>query len=154
MSIRTGFVFDESGLYSIDDEVALAVDELCVLGLDVEVSAQGHTMMDIYKESFDLLVIDYGGLGVMGGSHANSQVWAACQYAGNHPGSLVVLWTKYTANLYWDGLDETFSHLDNIVIRFERHESAYAFSEDVFRGKIQRWFGVGQKGVKRNENHP
>lgn len=145
MLIKTAFVFDESGNMSPEDEANLAVDELTSFGIDVSVSGIGSTMMDIYRDSFDLLIIDYGGLSTMGGSHAEMQVWSACNYAENHPGSLVVLWSKYTERVYRGELAETFGHLGNVLLRFEQHESAYDFSEDSsrrFKERIQAWFEV------------
>lgn len=143
-TVRAAFVFDEAGVVSLADEVALAVAELAELGVTITVAKTSRLMQDVYRDTFDLLVLDYGGLSTAGGSHAEMQVWSACNYAENHPGSLVVLWSKFTERIYRGELEDTFGHLDNVLLRFERNESAYDFSKDGsrrFRTRLQVWFG-------------
>ena len=141
--IRTAFVFDDSGYHpSIDDEVKIVVDELALIGIFVEIAQTASNMMEVYRGRFELLVIDYGGLSTMGGSHAGMQVWSACKYAEDHPGSLVVLWSKFTERIYRGELEAEFGLLDNVLLRYAKEESGYEKTER-FNAKIQAWFGVG-----------
>lgn len=143
--IKTAFVFDESGYQTPEDEMQLAVDELAALGIAVKVAKVATNMMDVYREHFDLLVIDYGGLSTMGGSHANMQVWTACKYAEDHPGALVILWSKFTERVYRGELQEAFGHLNNVLLRFEQDKTIYDDVPERFGRKVKDWFGVGQQ---------
>lgn len=145
--IRTAFVFDESGCQTPEDEAQTAVDELAGLGLAVKVAKVATNMMDLYRDHFDLLVIDYGGLSTMGGDHANMQVWRACKYAEDHPGTLIILWSKFTERVYRGELQSTFGHLNNVLLRFKQDETIYDDVPERFGEKVKDWFGIG-RGVK------
>lgn len=140
--IKTAFVFDESGFQTPEDEAQLAIEELAALGIAVRIAKVATNMMDIYRDRFELLIIDYGGLSTMGGSHANMQVWTACKYAEDHPGTLVVLWSKFTERVYRGELRETFGHLTNVLLRFEQNETVYDNAPERFGKMIKAWFGV------------
>ena len=115
--------------------------ELEGIGITVRVDKTASNMMGVYRDRFDLLVIDYGGLSTFGGSHAGMQVWAACKYAEDHPGCLVVLWSKFTERVYRGELEAEFGLLDNVLLRYGKDETGYDKPER-FNAKIRAWFGI------------
>ena len=146
--IKTGFVFDPVGSGTIEEEVEMAVFELRKIGLDVEVKAMDDGMVDFANRSLDLLIVDYGGVS-LGGAYdlATYQIKEACQWADERPGSLMVIWTKFTSIVYQDELEREFGHLDNVLLRFEGKDGSYDFMgrenpNTRFNNAIRTWFGL------------
>mgnify|MGYP006329322127 FL=1 len=144
MKIKTAFIFDP--MSDIDGEVDLAVSEINRLldSDDVVKTAYKPEAItsEFMKKSFDLVIIDYGGMSTWGNSGATMQVDAACNYAEENPSSLVVIWTGYTANVYEDELKETFGHLKNIMCRYK--DSGHVYSnldgDPEFIKNFRDWF--------------
>lgn len=148
MSIRVGFVFDPAGINPAVYEAETALLELKIIGLsDVEIVRIDENMMKMRKESLDLLIIDYGGLSMMG-STASGQIniWHACHYAEEHPGCLVVIWTTFTSRLYEAEMQEEFGHLDNIVVRYPNDDKW----GKRFPARLQTWFNITDCKRKKN----
>ena len=145
---RACFVFDFMG--DLDEEVESAVLEINALcgymgrqhfPLEIVTKSQVLTP-EMMKTSYDLLIIDYGGLSP-GSSTGELQVNAACRYAENHPNCLVVIWTGFTSYIYEDELEEKFGHLDNIVKRYIGGQVyANLDGRPEFITKFKNWFGV------------
>jgi hypothetical protein len=153
--IRTAFIFDPAPSFfakeGIDGEVRgvlMELDALCDLTGDqhfpVTVAYKAEAIgLDFFRKSFDLVIIDYGGLSTMGAMGSGiAQVDAACRYAEEHLGCLLVIWTGYTANIYEDELREQFGHLDNIVCRYKDSSSVYGNldGDPEFIAKFKAWF--------------
>jgi len=139
--IKIGCVFDESGAYTIEEEIEEVIQFFDLLDLECEVVTQAYHMMDLGQKRLDCLILDYGGVAARGNTaSANMQIWAACNYAENHPGALVIIWTKYTARVYEDELKSEFGHLTNVLLRFEGDESPYSGDESRFQQAVKRWF--------------
>lgn len=153
-AIRVACVFDESVYETPQEEVELLRYDLVVLGVEPNIIKVAASMTEI-TGSYDLLVIDYGGLSARGNTaSANAQIWKACKYAEDHPGALVVIWTRYTADVYERELRAEFAGVQNIVARFEGEESAYSTDAMRFGGParfrtvFQKWFGVTSEPVQ------
>lgn len=145
MEIRTAFVFDETAAYTLENEVEAAIESLEIIGLkNIKVAHSGHSLREIFGKRFDLVIIDYGGASLgYGSATATVEVDAACRWAENHPGALVVIWTKYTAMLYEDELQAEFGHLDNVLLRYDASESVYGNDLNGparFQEKLRQWF--------------
>lgn len=149
--IRTCFIFDFMG--DLEEEVEGAIMELDTIcgyvgdkHLPISIVTKSTALnSEIMKTSYDLMVIDYGGLSA-GSSTGRMQVDAACRYAENHPGCLVVIWTGYTSYIYEDELEEKFGHLDNITKRYDG-DNAYENldGKPAFLKKFRNWFGIKEK---------
>ncbi len=148
--IRTAFIFDY--LSDLDEEIKgaiMEIDGFCGfvgdkhLPIKIVEKSQALTI-EILKTPYDLLIMDYGGVSVMGGSsNASVQVSAACQYAEDHPSCLVVIWTGYTAEVYQDELKDQFGHLNNIVCRYKPgHVYENLDGSPEFIKKFKAWFGI------------
>jgi len=142
MMIRVGFVFDELG--NPEKEQAEAIMELNEMGLtDIEVVLTDSNMFKMRDISLDLLIIDYGGMATLpgGNASANMQIWSACNYAEEHPGTLLILWTAFTRVLYEKELMEQFGSLDNITYHYA--SNVYEdLSCDQLQSKLSAWFGI------------
>lgn len=66
----------------------------------------------------DLLLIDYGGMALGATDMCASQIRWVCEWAKEHPGKLVILLTMFTAEIYFDELDQEFGECDNIITRY------------------------------------
>lgn len=125
------------------EEVESIVYELeTCLEANVSVVVQGRGVHVLTLKTFDLLVLDYGGASVAGGTQdlVEWQIRCACEWAENHPGKVLLLWTSYTALEYGYELEAVFGHLDNVMVRFgTKPWNMHDEDESVFT-KIQRWF--------------
>jgi len=87
----------------------------------------------------DLLIVDYGGMSCAGAS--DTCVWEmrfATEWAQNHPGCLMVVWSSFSRRLYERELSEEFGHLDNVIWRCEGDTDQF--------DAIRQWFGDPLKG--------
>jgi hypothetical protein len=141
MSVRTIIICDPAGA---KDEMLEGVQRDCeVWGeIKLDVILCAYSMFpDARQTDADLLVIDYGGMSsCMGGEdRSRMEVRMACNWAEDHPGRPVVIWTSFTARLYRGELEAEFGHLGNILIRtsYPSTDEINAFF-DVLRG----WLGL------------
>jgi hypothetical protein len=111
-------LMDETEAYTPEWQLEGIVEELQNNNIEIHVKKHSWHMMDLLKEKADLLIADYGGVGIMNSASANSQLWAVCSWAENHPSSLVILWSPLTRRYYEQELKEQFPNLENIVIRY------------------------------------
>jgi hypothetical protein len=116
--LSTLVLMDETGAYTPQWQLEGIVEELQNNNIDIYVKKHSWHMMDLLKEKADMLIVDYGGVGIMNSATANSQLWAVCAWAENHPSSLVILWSPLTRRYYEQELKEEFPDLKNIVIRY------------------------------------
>lgn len=94
------------------------------LGCDKVISGEGAYVLEEHPNT-DLVVIDYGGIS-LGGAYdtAVSNVRYVCQWAEDHPNSVLIIWTEFTRSMYQDELGHTFGHLRNILFRYnDYHEN-------------------------------
>jgi len=145
MSIKAGFVLDCSLTYTPEEERETVLQELENLGItDIEVVFSDYSMPRNLDKKLDLLIIDYGGASVSGaGGSATANIWDVCNYAEEHPGCFVAIWTIYTQCHYKDELEEEFGHVDNIFMRYDTENyfsSITGEDEAEFTRKIQAWF--------------
>ncbi len=158
MTIRTAFIFDE-GAVSLSESVQDAIGELNAIAglspgrsLDIAVALQTSQLQRAdLQNSYDLVVIDYGGVGVWNQASANAQIWAVCAYAEDHPSTLVVIWTGFTARVYREQIEPQFANVSNIVCRYG--DSVY---EDLngspgFLDTFRRWFNAEIETVSEPE---
>jgi hypothetical protein len=115
-----------------------------VYGWKMEVVAHTRQVSRVQYIDADLLVIDYGGLSFGygdGWTLAHYEVRRACEWAENHPGKLMVIWTAHTARLYSDELNDAFGHLDNIIVRYHDFGPRGDADEVAMWAKIEQWLG-------------
>jgi hypothetical protein len=87
---------------------------------------------------YDLLVIDYGGVSIMGAwDLAEGEIRSCLEWGRDHPGSLILIWTYYTQRVYEQELEEAFGHPDNLMVRYTAGREEY----DAFASKLRVWFG-------------
>lgn len=147
--IETGIICDPVSANVEADQKEI---ELCLreFGLPINVVLRGIGMHQVGNRRLDLLIIDYGALSFGAHSTGEWQIRAACQWADNHPGSLLVLWTWFTQQLYERELKERFAHLDNILL--------YCADPDQTSVALKRWFvfelevGDDARLLMQNEN--
>lgn len=119
-SVRVAIITD-LGYGDPDEEVAAIVDILeGGLEANVKVVVHGRGMHVVSMKTFDLLVLDYGGASIAGGTSdlAAWQIRAACEWADGHPGKMLLLWTGHTSLEYGNELEGEFGHLSNVLFRF------------------------------------
>ena len=140
--IRTVIVADPCE--ELESTVFGITEGLLAHDIEVEVILSSIGMYNAVGVDADLFIIDYGGLSVYGSSDtAEWEVRFACEWAENHPGTPVVLWTYYTARLYGDELRKTFGHLNNILTRYPT-DSLYHDEEAGFWDNLKLWLGINE----------
>ncbi len=139
MKIRTGIINDPiSSLGQTDQEERDTIARfLREEGLDIDLVCEGNGMHVVQGKHLDLLIIDYGGMSYGAGDTAEWQVRAACEWAENHPGSLLVLWTDFTIRIYEWELKEQFGERDNIMLHSTKLDE---IDESWLR--LRGWFGA------------
>jgi len=101
--IRIAWVNDICGGFkrSPEEEVEEGLQELTKdLGYKLDLVAHDRFMENVDQLDVDLLVFDYGGAG---GSYSDTpwtQLEAACRWAQEHPGRLVLLYSSMTGKMY------------------------------------------------------
>jgi hypothetical protein len=143
--IRLGIVVDHLGSMSeTPEEQITEIQNYFASLLDIGVSklVSGYNLDQVIEknERVDVLVIDYGGVattvGFDGWRVAKDEIEMACRYAENHPGTLLVLWTYYTREVYEQELSENFAHVDNIIAHYSKDY------ENLADNKIRAWVGL------------
>jgi len=153
MTIRAGFIIDQEELLNEQPGIIISALESMVglkgnqsLGITVVKLSEGVTE-EFLSKNYDLLVIDYGGASFGSRDNGMYHVKELCTYAENHTGTLLVIWTSHTYDLYEGELQEQFGHLDNITTKATHMDILYYTLEDLvdgnrpdFKEKFTNWF--------------
>ncbi len=133
MSIRTALILDPMGG---DDEADKIVEFLRDMEFDVEPVCQGMGMHEArnYVGQIDLLILDYGGMTIGARDTCKWQVREALMWAEQHPSSLVLIWTWFTAELYQEVINE-FKPFANVLVRTN--------DDDSLIDRAKKWLGIG-----------
>ncbi len=147
--IRIAIVVDSMAGFVItpEQEIEEIIEFLTVKCFPISLVAGGEHMGIIDGKSVDLLIIDYGGLGPGAGGLAVSQIRAACEWAENHPGKIMIIWSNFTREIYIDELEEHFGDLDNIRFRFKKRFGA-DINEELF-DELKLWYGADSDVKKK-----
>lgn len=144
--VKIAIVVDSMGDFDLtpEQEIEEIVEFLAVKCFPVKLVAGGEHMGVIDGKSIDLLIIDYGGL--MVGAHGVqiSQIRGACEWAENHPGKIMIIWSNFTREIYIDELEHVFGDLDNIRFRFKSRFGA-DLNEPMF-DELKLWYGAKPQG--------
>lgn len=132
--------------YATDDveqEQQEILENLSLYLSDIEfVIGSASFTEELLSRSFDVLILDYGGVSAGAQGLVDFQIRTACKWAEEHPNKLLILWTDHTAWEYEQGLKEEFPDLANIFYRFGQPFSYSADNSDETFGKAVRlWFG-------------
>ena len=102
-SIKTAWVNDPVGSLGrtsteemIEDRDMLARS----LGYEIDVTKHANSMADVQGQHFDLLVFDYGGAANSYGKSAWDEFDAVIAWAEDHPGTLVLIYSSFSGNMY------------------------------------------------------
>jgi ABC-type transport system substrate-binding protein len=131
---------------TVEEQIEGIVDHLRYIGVDVTLTYSGTDIWDFTdkQKHVDLLIIDYGGLWATPGisdSVAVDPIREACEYAENHPSTLLVIWTFFTKQAYEFELESEFGHLTNISTVYAKN----SFGGDSLGDKeLLKWLGVGE----------
>lgn len=138
MEIKTAFIFDFGD--DIEHEADVAVMELEQIADEHKIvkSVVGETVESLNSKRFDLIILDYGGVSIGGWDHAKFHIRHVCEYAQEHPGCLLVIWTQYTIGVYQDELEDAFGDCRNIVCRYGNFYDQN--DEDKFAESFLQWF--------------
>ena len=92
-----------------EQELKTIIDCLKYEGLEPEIVGDSVSPLDFSNISFDDLLIDYGGMAMMGAwDTAVSNLRYALKWIEDHPSVVVLVWTLYTTELVREVYD-TFS---------------------------------------------
>ena len=138
--IKIGIINDPLGSsgFTPEEEAEEIALTLRSSGLASELVAHGNDLRAVQDKDIDVLIIDYGGMSVYGSfESAEYNIRRACEWAEEHPGKLMVIWTPFTARAYEGELQDRFGHLDNILMRYDsEHYYDHGFIE-----RIAVWTG-------------
>jgi len=101
--IKVAWVNDARGSYKCtpEEEVEEGVRELTKdLGYKLDLVAHSRFMENVDRLDIDLLVFDYGGASGAYSDTPWTQLEAACRWAQEHPGRLVLLYSSFTGRMY------------------------------------------------------
>ena len=140
--LRVGILLDNSLSYTQEEEANDIIDALKnYLGEDsIHSWKVSRDLGALLKADvpFDLLVVDYGGVSIMGSMDlAIWQIRSCLEWGRDHPSSLVLIWTYYTQRVYEWELVEVWGHPENLFIRYTEGKEAY----EAFASKLRVWFG-------------
>ncbi|MHB0922582.1 MAG: hypothetical protein ACYC3H_01280 [Bellilinea sp.] len=149
MKISTGIVTDfmASSMATSQEERIEIANVLKTWGLDIDVKYSEDAISGGMPK-LDLLVIDYGGLSGMGSDGmVTFQVKAALQWAKEHPGALLIIWSSYTWRIYHYELEQEFGHLDNVKFRYPPTDHYVNVNEeqqyqDKMEDFVRLWFSA------------
>lgn len=102
------------------------------LGRVVHLAGAGRSLYGFRDWAIDLLVLDYGGMGPGAEATVHAQIDYALHWAEDHPNTLLLIYTEFTAMEYGPELKDTFGHVPNIV-------PFYAKSDEEQEG-LRSWF--------------
>lgn len=102
---------------------------------ETELVYAGFNLLEACNKMPDLLLLDYGGAYTTGTSDTiGYNLRYARQWAEDHPGKLLVLWTRFTGDAYKVEAEEELGPLDNVC-----YPSSPVFRAEML-GKIKGWF--------------
>ena len=137
MGIRVGIITDIPITKTPEEEREEILLELSNMGLEISSVVAGFDVLEVLESRPDLLIVDYGGMSTSGaGDGAAYNIRHICNWASEHPGRLVVLWTYFTGALYGSEMEAQFGDAGNIV-----YPSDYL--KFGIEDKIKSWFGGG-----------
>lgn len=99
MSQRVGVCIDNMGTMgqTPDEERDEILQDLARLGLEPELVHYSHDPLSIpFEKQIDLLVVDYGIIAIQG--HGDDWTRRLLQWADEHPGSVLLIWSSMTAD--------------------------------------------------------
>lgn len=109
MGQRVFVLRDMPFLQTPEQELGTIIDCLKYEGLEPEIVGDSVSPLDFDNKSFDVLLIDYGGMAMMGAwDTALSNLRYALNWIEDHPSVVVLVWTLYTTELVREIYD-TFS---------------------------------------------
>lgn len=130
--MRVAIVTDDG---ATQDEADFMLAVLAEAGLPMEfrVVARGRGLHQVKDIPADLLILDYGGAAAFNRGMLQWQLEAAGQYAEDHPGTLLIVWSSHTSTYYGEIYKEA-PMLPNVLLRFDGswHEEGIP--------ALQRWF--------------
>ncbi len=135
--IKIGIICDPVSA-DIDRDFVEIEERLNLLELPIKISMRATGMHEARDRRFDVLIIDYGAMSFGAQSTGEWQIRAACEWAENHPGSLLVLWTWHTQRLYERELESQFGHIQNAILRYD--------GDTQLKNTLSRWFVADTEG--------
>lgn len=106
MNVKTAIVLDNIGTWgnTPEEERDEILKELRDDGVDATLVHYGNDPLDIPETQIDCLIVDYGALWQNG-----MQDWTKglLTWAEDHPGSLVLIWSSMTADMFVNELRDT-----------------------------------------------
>ncbi len=149
MTVKTIIICDPAS-NDVDADIAEVTRQLSDV-LDIEVVASGIGMHAATKPA-DLLVIDYGGMSAWGGSDTGAyQIRKALEWAAEHPGKLLLLWTDHTRFIFEAELQAEFGGLENVMMHYNPKVEDMWDQLDDFERELGRWFA---DSVRKHEPMP
>ena len=143
--IKVGIVVDSRGGFDLtpEEEIEEIIKFFAMFDIPVKLVASGEHMGVINRKNIDLLILDYGGM--LPGAYGVqvSQIRAACEWAENHPGKIMIIWSSHTREIYIDELEEHFGDLDNIRFRFKSRFGS-DLNTEMF-DELKLWYGIGEQ---------
>jgi len=118
-----------------------------ILGYRLEMVARDRFVENVEQIDIDLLVFDYGGAASSYSDTPWTQLEAACRWAQEHPGRLVLLYSSFTGRMYEDLVKhEAYQELksDNVMYW---HLPGYGHTirdEMKHQDQIKVWFTGGE----------
>lgn len=153
--IKVGIVVDCTGGWDTTPEQEIEeIMEFLIVGakLPVWLAASGEHVGVVEGKSVDLLIIDYGGL--MPGAYGVqvSQIEQACEWAKEHPGKIMIIWSSHTREIYIDELESVFGNLGNVRFRFKSRFGSDLHTE--MFDELKTWYGIGEQDGNENLEIP
>jgi len=122
---------------SIEEEHQEITDELMELLGKLDIVYAGLDLLEACERGPDLLLLDYGGMYTAGAPDtAAYNIRYARKWAEEHPGKLLVLWSKFTGVAYRNEAEQEFGLLNNVCY-------PTAWDKQAMFDKIQGWFANG-----------
>ena len=137
--VRAAFLLDVSWSVPQEEQVELMLYNLGeYLGPDkIETVAIANGFHVLKDKTFDLLVVDYGGIVAHGAwDTAEWQLRRVLEWAREHPGGIVLLFTFYTKKVYEGELEREFGHQDNVLMRYRDSGT----EDEEIGGRLRAWF--------------
>lgn len=140
MSISTAIILDNLGTFAKgpDKERDDILEELRKDGLDIDLRFYGHLFSQLPQEQgYDLVIVDYGALWQM---NMEDQSKLVVQWAEDHPGSLVMLWSTLTVEMI---VDDVLSPFDDSTGWYKKAEFPHNLrpyhAPNTLRNRMQEW---------------
>ncbi len=119
--IKTIIITDPLGEETTDEIINQLSKDMKISLEQFNVVLHDMAVTEVVEEkssNVDLIVIDYGGMTIGASDTCVAQIKWVCEWAKEHPGKLVILFTMFTAELYVDELEQEFGDCENIIARY------------------------------------